>query len=161
MGSGCSDSLLLAKRDPWVGQEFLVSFSLFGLDLGQHVSEPLVGDDVGLRDAPLCLERTERKTPLPVAKLDAAIGVGVDSAPLASKRECLGAHHTPRWSDRRRRLDSRNGRPGAGARRSRDRGTGGAANPAGRRAGSRGGHARRTRYLPPPRRSPLGRASAS
>ena len=50
-----------------------------------------MGDDVALGDAPLCFEGTEREAPPLVAKLDTAIGVCVDSAPLASKRERLGA----------------------------------------------------------------------
>ena len=50
-----------------------------------------MGDDVALGDAPLRFEGTERETPPLVAEFDAAIGVCVDSAPLASKRERLGA----------------------------------------------------------------------
>jgi hypothetical protein len=64
LGSGSSDLLLFTKRDAWTCQEFLVSFSLIGLDLLQHGTEPLVGHDVAVGDAALLVDGVEGKTAL-------------------------------------------------------------------------------------------------
>jgi hypothetical protein len=44
------------SRDPWFDQEFIFLFSLIGLNLFQHVTEPLVGDDVALGYTALLVE---------------------------------------------------------------------------------------------------------
>ena len=85
LGSGSSDPLFLTELDRLLGQELLVSVPLILLDLGQHCSEALVGNDIGLRDTPLLLKGREGDVLLAISELEVAIGVLIHTAPLAPK----------------------------------------------------------------------------
>ena len=85
------DSGLLPKGELRMGRALAIAFLLVFLDLSQHRTQALVGDDVGLVDARLRVDEHAAGQKLPfVAELDASVLVLVNAASLAREEKRLG-----------------------------------------------------------------------
>ena len=86
-----ADLFLLPEGEVAAGQALAIALLLVLLELSQHGTQALVGDDVSLLDAGLRVDEDAAREQLRfVADLDASVLVLVHAASLARKRKRLG-----------------------------------------------------------------------
>jgi hypothetical protein len=85
------DPVLLSDRELPTGQALAIAFSLVVPDLGQHGTEPFVGDDGALLDAGILVEEDPtREQSTGVPSLDVSVLVLVDKTAFTHERERFG-----------------------------------------------------------------------